>query len=169
MVRRELPALLDALHAPAHRDEQYMPLPRFTFEAIGVKDLPQCRQGLGSTPWRSDRAFAARQTSHRHLCFTYPVNPWRMSVMLLKKGTNVASALYSNYRNLLLGGGSHTLPDLNEDTIMVALRDEGTTAVDLATHQDLADISAAVVDAEQVGSPTVGVVGAGVFDHADVT
>lgn len=81
----------------------------------------------------------------------------------------MASGLYANYRNLLLGGGSHTLPDLNDDTIMVALRDEGTTAVNLATHQDLADISAAVVDAEQVGSPTVGVVGAGVFDHADVT
>src|SRR5690606_41646756 len=80
----------------------------------------------------------------------------------------MASGLYANYRNLLLGGGSHSLPDLNEDTIMVALRDEHTTAVNLATHQDLADISTAVVDAEPVGSPTVGVVGAGVFAHADV-
>lgn len=81
----------------------------------------------------------------------------------------MASGLYANYRNLLLGGGNHTLPDLTSHTIMVALRDEGTTAVNLDTHQDLADISTAIVDAEQVGSPTVGVVAAGVFDHADVT
>lgn len=82
----------------------------------------------------------------------------------------MASALYNNYKNLLLGGGTHSRPDLDSDTIKVALRDEGTTAIDLATHQDLADISSAIVGtAQTVGSPTVGVVGAGVFDHADVT
>lgn len=81
----------------------------------------------------------------------------------------MASALYQNYRNLILGAGTHSFPDLNGDTIKVALRDEGAAALDL-TDQDLDDISAGIVGtAQTVGSPTVGVVAVGVFDHADVT
>lgn len=81
----------------------------------------------------------------------------------------MASALYQNYRNLLLGGGTHSFPDLNADTIKVMLRDEGADAVNLA-DQDLADISAGLVGtAQTVGSVTLGSVAVGVFDHADVT
>lgn len=81
----------------------------------------------------------------------------------------MADAFYVEFRNAILGAPTHSAIDLNGDTIHVALRDEGTTAIDLANHVDHADISSALVDSEAVGSPTVGVVAAGVFDHANVT
>jgi len=82
----------------------------------------------------------------------------------------MADAFYVEYRNSILGEWTHSFPDLNTDTIKILLRDEGTTAIDLVNHIDLADISAAGVGTDQtVGSPTVGVVAAGTFDHANVT
>jgi hypothetical protein len=82
----------------------------------------------------------------------------------------MADAFYVEQRNGMLGQWTHSFADLNTDTINVALRDEGTTAIDLVAHVDLADVSTAHVGtAQTVGSPTVGVVAAGVFDHANVT
>jgi hypothetical protein len=82
----------------------------------------------------------------------------------------MADAFYVEARNAFLGAPTHSAIDLDGDTIKVALRDEGTTAVNLTTQVDLADISSALVGtAQTVGSPTVGVVAAGVFDHANVT
>ena len=82
----------------------------------------------------------------------------------------MADAFYVEYRNAILGAWTHSFPDLNTDDIRVALRDEGTTAIDLVNHVDHADISTAIVGtAVTVTSPTVGTVAAGVFDHADVT
>lgn len=81
----------------------------------------------------------------------------------------MADAFYVEFRNAILGAPTHSAIDLNGDTIHVALRDEGTTAINLTSHIDHADISSALVDDEAVGSPTVGVVAAGVFDHANVT
>jgi len=82
----------------------------------------------------------------------------------------MADAFYVEYRNAMLGAWTHSFPDLNTDDIRVALRDEGTTAINLTAHVDHADISTAIVGtAATVTSPTVGVVAAGVFDHADVT
>lgn len=70
----------------------------------------------------------------------------------------------------MLGAPTHSVVDLNTDTVKVALRDEGAVALDLTTHVDLADVSAGHVGtAQTVTSPTVGTVAAGVFDHADVT
>ncbi len=84
----------------------------------------------------------------------------------------MANALYDEMRNAMGGAPTHSLIDLSGggDTIDLLLRDEGTTAINLSTHVDLADISSAGVGTDQtVGSQTFGVVGVGVFDHALVT
>lgn len=79
----------------------------------------------------------------------------------------MANALYANYKDLILGGGTHTFPDLNTDTIKLALIDTGTYTVNLATHQDHADLSGIVGTPGTLDSPTVGTVAAGTFDAAD--
>ena len=82
----------------------------------------------------------------------------------------MADAFYEDYRNAMLGNGTHGTPDLDTDTIKVMLRDEGTTALNLTTQVDLADVSAAGVGTDQTcTSPTVGTAGVGAFDHADLT
>lgn len=82
----------------------------------------------------------------------------------------MADGFYVEFRNSILGAPTHSVPDLNTDTINVALRDEGVTAINLVTHVDLADISSSLVGtAQTVTSPTVGVVSAGTFDHANST
>lgn len=82
----------------------------------------------------------------------------------------MADAFYEDYRNALFGNGTHGTPDLDTDTIKVALRDEGTTALNLATQIDLADVSSAHVGTAQTAtSPTVGTVSVGTFDHANLT
>ena len=82
----------------------------------------------------------------------------------------MADAFYVEFRNAILGAATHSAIDLDGDNIKIGLRDEGTTAIDLATHVDLADVSSAHVDTSaNLTSPTVGVVAAGVFDHADET
>lgn len=82
----------------------------------------------------------------------------------------MADGFYVEFRNSILGAPTHSAIDLDTDTIKVALRDEGVTAINLTTHVDLADISTSLVGtAQTVASPTVGVVSAGTFDHANVT
>ena len=82
----------------------------------------------------------------------------------------MADAFYEDYRNALIGGGTHGQVDLDADTITVSLRDEATTVLNLTTQIDEADVTAGWVGTDQVvTSPTVGVVGVGVFDHALVT
>lgn len=81
----------------------------------------------------------------------------------------MADTWYDEGRNGLIGGGVHADIVLDHD-IRVGLRDEGTTAVNVATQVDLADISSALVDqSDALASITVGVVGVGVFDHDDET
>lgn len=82
----------------------------------------------------------------------------------------MADAFYVEFRNSILGAPTHSAIDLNTDNTRVGLRDEGTTALNLTTQVDLADIVTAIVaESSNLASPTVGVVAAGVFDHADVT
>lgn len=84
----------------------------------------------------------------------------------------MADAFYEEFRNAMFGQATHSVVDLSSggDTIKVLLRDEGTTALNLATQVDLSDISAAGVGTDQtVGSQTVGTAGVGAFDHQDVT
>lgn len=84
----------------------------------------------------------------------------------------MADAFYQEFRNAIFGQTTHSVINLSSggDTIKVMLRDEGTTALNLVTQVDYADISAAAVGTDQtVGSQTVGTAGVGAFDHALVT
>lgn len=82
----------------------------------------------------------------------------------------MADAFSVEYRNAMQGAWTHSFPDLNTDNLRVGLRDEGTTAIDMTTHVDLADIVAAIVaESANLTTPTVGSVAAGVFDHDNVT
>lgn len=82
----------------------------------------------------------------------------------------MASSFYNDFMDSEFGAPIHSVIDLNTDDIRVVLRDEGADALNLA-DQDLADISAGARIAVSVNltSKTVGVVGDGVFDHADET
>ncbi len=84
----------------------------------------------------------------------------------------MADAFYENYRNLLVGNGTHTIPDLDTNDIRAALRDEAT-ALNLSTQVDLADVSAghqaghtsaALTATAGAGGPSVGS-----FDFTDET
>jgi len=82
----------------------------------------------------------------------------------------MADASYDEFRNAILGAPTHSVPDLNTDNFRIGLRDEGVTAINLATQIDLADVvTAHVAESSNLASLTVGVVAVGVFDHADVT
>ena len=82
----------------------------------------------------------------------------------------MADAWYDDARNNLLGNGTHGNTDFDTDTIKVMLRDEGTTALNLTTQIDLADVSAARIGTDQTcTSATVGTAGTGAFDHALLT
>ena len=82
----------------------------------------------------------------------------------------MADAFYDEGRNGMLGGGVHAQPDLNTNDIRVGLRDEGTTAINLATQIDVADVRSALVGSDTaLASLTVGSAGVGAFDHADET
>jgi hypothetical protein len=82
----------------------------------------------------------------------------------------MADAFYQEFCNAILGAPTHSAIDLNTDDVKVGLRDEGVTAINLATQVDHADITSALVaTSTNVGTPTVGVVAYGVFDHDNVT
>lgn len=82
----------------------------------------------------------------------------------------MADAFYEEYRNGMLGNGTHAQPDLDTNDIRVGLRDEGVTAINLATQIDLADVTSAHVGSDTaLASLTVGTAGVGAFDHADET
>ena len=82
----------------------------------------------------------------------------------------MADAFYEEYRNGMLGGGVHAQPDMNGNDIRVGLRDEGTTALNLATQIDVADVRSALVGTDTaLAGLTVGSAGVGAFDHDDET
>src|SRR5687768_13120371 len=56
----------------------------------------------------------------------------------------MATEKHTNWLNLMLGGGSHTLPDFNTDNIDASLLDE-TDAALTAADEDYDDVDAAVV------------------------
>jgi hypothetical protein len=74
----------------------------------------------------------------------------------------MANALYDKGREGFLDG---TI-DWDSDDIKVCLVDTGTYTVNLATHEDLADLSGIVATSANLASKTVT---AGVADAADVT
>lgn len=82
----------------------------------------------------------------------------------------MADAFYEEFRNGILGGGTHAQPDMNGNDIRVALRDEGVTAINLATQIDAADVRTSWVGTDTaLASLTVGSSATGAFDHADET
>lgn len=82
----------------------------------------------------------------------------------------MADAFYDEFRNGIFGNGTHAQPDLDTNDIRVGLRDEGTTALNLATQIDVADVRSALVGTDTaLAGKTVGSVGVGVFDHDDET
>lgn len=81
----------------------------------------------------------------------------------------MANGYFDNFRNLVIGGGTHTLPDLVSDTIEVHLIDAADVTVSKSTHQDEDDIAAGIVATAALASKTAGSVGVGVFDSADPT
>ena len=79
----------------------------------------------------------------------------------------MANGRYVNYANLLLGNGTHTLPDWDTDTMKAVLGDSADYTVNLSTHQDLADVAAgARVAVATIATITIT---AGVADAPDVT
>ena len=82
----------------------------------------------------------------------------------------MADALYTEFRNAVLGNFTHNAIDLDTNNTRVILYDEGADALNLA-DVDLADILTAAREAESANltSPTVGSAGDGAFDHADET
>jgi hypothetical protein len=82
----------------------------------------------------------------------------------------MASQFYNDFIDAEFGAPIHSVIDLNTDDIREILIDEGTDAFNPA-DQDLADITggARVSVSANLTSKTVGVVGDGVFDHADET
>lgn len=79
----------------------------------------------------------------------------------------MANALFTNYANLILGSGTHTLPDWDTDTIKVHLIDAADHTVNLATNIDEADVTdAAIVATATLASVTVA---SGTVDAADTT
>lgn len=74
----------------------------------------------------------------------------------------MANALYDKGREGFLDGSI----DWDTDNIKVCLVDTGTYTVNLATHEDLADVTGIVATSGNLSSKTVT---AGVADAADVT
>lgn len=83
----------------------------------------------------------------------------------------MADAAYEEYRNAMLGNWTHSFPDLDTDNIKIMLIDEGVDVPDLVNDVDLADRvgGAIIATSANLTGVTVGTVGAGVFDHANVT
>lgn len=78
----------------------------------------------------------------------------------------MANNLYYNYANLMLGNGSHTLPDMDTHTIKACLIDHTDVTPDVTTHQDLDDIDAPTVVATS-GAMTGASISNGAIDFAD--
>lgn len=78
------------------------------------------------------------------------------------------SALFDNFKELMLGGGIHTLPDLQDGDIRLICVDTADHDPAVATDVDLADIAAAarVATSAALAGKTVT---DGTFDHTDVT
>ena len=82
----------------------------------------------------------------------------------------MADAFYEEFRDGGWSNGVHAQPDLDTNDIRVGLRDEGTTAINLATQIDVADVRSAFVGSDTaLASLTLGSAGVGAFDHADET
>lgn len=85
----------------------------------------------------------------------------------------MANALFTPYRNAVLGSGTATA-DLDTDTIKAMFVDHADDTPVLSTDDFIADILSAarvpaIASCPTLGTKTIGTVAAGVFDAADTT
>lgn len=82
----------------------------------------------------------------------------------------MANGLYVAFRNGILGSHA-TRVDLDADSIKAVLIDHAVVTPNLATHDFYNDISAGAVGglSGALASKTIGTVGSGVFDAADLS
>lgn len=78
------------------------------------------------------------------------------------------SFLFDNYKELMLGGGTHTLPDLQDGDIRFICIDTADDDPAAATDQDLADVAAGARVATSADLTNKSVTD-GSFDHDDET
>lgn len=84
----------------------------------------------------------------------------------------MANAAFDNYRDLIGGAGVHALPDLSAggDPIKFHLLDTALHTVSLSADIDEADITDTAIEATSDAlTQTYGVLGTGIYDHADFT
>lgn len=89
----------------------------------------------------------------------------------------MASGLYDNYKNIMLGGGTHGPIDLDGDTIKVGIVSGADYTENLATDQDWDDVGTYALDTcynseatQTLANKVIGTPGAGDFDNtADIT
>ncbi len=89
----------------------------------------------------------------------------------------MADGVYLEFRNGILGAGTHAQPDLDTNDIRLGLRDEGVTAINLATQVDITDVTASWVAHGGGDTPlstvlanlSVGTSADGAFNHDDET
>jgi hypothetical protein len=85
----------------------------------------------------------------------------------------MADACYDEFRDGILGGGTHAQPDFSAGAFGAGLRDEGALALNLTTQIDVNDVAPTgwVTNGRTnaIPSVTVGVAGTGAVDHADTT
>ena len=80
----------------------------------------------------------------------------------------MANGFFDNFLNRRNGNGAHAIPDFDTDLIKVIGIDHTDVTPNLATNQDLADLTApGRVGTATLGTKTVGTVAAGVCDAAD--
>ena len=79
----------------------------------------------------------------------------------------MANALYTNYANLLLGNGTHALPDWDTDNIRAILIDHTDDTPAPTTDFDLADIVTGIV--AESANLTVAAPSSGAVDVTDFT
>ena len=82
----------------------------------------------------------------------------------------MATIIHDDFRDAQLGNPTHSVIDFDTDNIDVSLLDQTDSGTITAATVDYDEVdTATVVATTDVASPTIGVVGTGVFDAADTT
>lgn len=85
----------------------------------------------------------------------------------------MASGWYTNFDNLCLGGGVHTLPNLTADLIKVAIVSGADYTEDLANDQDYDDVGLYAINTCYNSEPTITLtngnttISGGIWDNTD--
>ena len=82
----------------------------------------------------------------------------------------MATVVTNEFRNAQLGAPTHSMIDLNTDNIDASLLDQTDSGTISATTVDYDELDTpTVVATGDIATPTIGSVGVGVFDAADLT